>query len=161
MSVGPRIVFTRFASGAHSKLRPWQEHVRRVAGSLPVTVGTADNDASVVVWSLLSANNRDLGHGAKIYHHFDEAVIDARAAILERSNLQVRLVRGDRDRIFGWSLADDGTIEMVCPRWYRTDRERQHSINLATMALPIATLGDGVHLARSSSAAAELTHPSS
>jgi hypothetical protein len=160
MSVGPRIVFTRFASGASPSLRPWQEHLRRVAGALPDTAGTADGESSVIVWNLMSANNRDLGHGAQIYPRLEEAVIDARMAIVEHSRLEVRLVRGDRHHVFGWELSVDGKVVMVCPRWYQTDRERRHSIGLVMVALPVASVSDGAQLARSSAMAGDRSHPS-
>ena len=150
MSVGPRIVFTRFASGTAPKLRPWQEHIRRVAGALPTVVGTDDEKLSVIVWNLVSANNRDLGRGARIYQRFDEAVLDARAAIATKADLEIMMVSGDRDGVYGWSLSNQGLTEMVCSRWYQTDRDRRHSIEVALTALQSASLREG----------ARLTHPS-
>lgn len=150
MSVGPRIVFTRFASGTAPKLRPWQEHVRRVAGALPTVIGADDGTASVIVWNLVSANNRDLGRGARIYQRFDEAVLDARAVIETKADLVITLVSGDRDGVYGWSLVRDGAPEIVCSRWYQTDRDRRHSIEVALTALQSASLREG----------ARLTHPS-
>lgn len=150
MSVGPRIVFTRFASGTAPKLRPWQEHIRRVAGALPTVIGTDSDTASVIVWNLVSANNRDLGRGARIYQRFDEAVLDARAAIATTAELEITLVSGDRDGVYGWSFRHAGTTEMVCSRWYQTDRDRRHSIDVALTALQAASLREG----------ARLTHPS-
>jgi hypothetical protein len=153
-------VFTQFESATSTQLRSWQEHVRQVAGSLPVTVGAADNDTPVIVWSLYSANNRDLGHGARIYQRFEEAAMDARVVIVEQSRLELRMLRGDRDRAYGWSLTDDRRVEMVCPRWYQTVRERRYAISLAMTALPIASVSDRAHLARSSFKAGERKHPS-
>lgn len=150
MSVGPRIVFTRFASGTSPKLRPWQDHIRRVAGTAPTIMGDQDERASVIVWNLVSANNRDLGRGTRIYQRFDEAVLDARSAIASRDELETALVSGERDGVYGWSLTRDGFPEIVCSRWYQTDRDRRHSLAIALAALGEASLREG----------ARLTHPS-
>jgi hypothetical protein len=118
MTVGPRIVFTRFASSTSPKLRPWREHVRRVTGTAPDLIGLDGETASVIVWNLVSANNRELGRGAHIYQRF-------------------------ADGVYGWKAAHAGTTEMVCSRWYQTDRDRQHSIAIALVALRGATLRAG------------------
>jgi hypothetical protein len=143
MTVGPRIVFTRFASSATPKLRPWREHVRRVTGTAPDLIGLDDETASVIVWNLVSANNRELGRGAHIYQRFDDAVLGAQRAIADSDELDVVPVSGDRDGVYGWRAAHLGTTELVCSRWYQTDRDRQHSITIALGALRGASLRDG------------------
>lgn len=141
MTVGPRIVFTRFASSTSPKLRPWREHVRRVTGAAPAVVGFDDESASVIVWNLVSANNRELGRGAQIFQRFDEAVLSAERIIAE--DLVVVTVSGDRDGVYGWKAAFEGVTELVCSRWYQTDRDRQHSITIAMTALRGASLRAG------------------
>jgi hypothetical protein len=133
MTVGPRIVFTRFASSTSPKLRPWREHVRRVTGEAPELVGLDGETASVIVWNLVSANNRELGRGAHIYQRFDDAVLGAQRLIADGGGLDVVLVSGDRDGVYGWRASHAGTTELVCARWYQTDRDRQHSIAIALL----------------------------
>ena len=141
MTVGPRIVFTRFATSTSPKLRPWREHVRRVTGTAPEVIGFEDESASVIVWNLVSANNRELGRGAQIFQRFDEAVLSAQRLIAEQ--LDVAPVSGDRDGVYGWKAAYQGVTELVCSRWYQTDRDRQHSITIAMTALRAASLRAG------------------
>lgn len=141
MTVGPRIVFTRFASATSPKLRPWREHVRRVTGEAPELIGFDGETASVIVWNLVSANNRELGRGARIYQRFDDAVLSAERLI--HVELDVTPVSGDRDGVYGWKASLEGTPELVCSRWYQTDRDRQHSTSIAMAALRGASLRAG------------------
>jgi hypothetical protein len=141
MTVGPRIVFTRFATSTSPKLRPWREHVRRVTGAAPALIGFESESESVVVWNLVSANNRELGRGAQIFQRFDEAVLSAQEIIGQE--LDVVPVSGDRDGVYGWKASYAGVTEFVCSRWYQTDRDRQHSISIATTALRAASLRAG------------------
>ncbi len=143
MTVGPRIVLTRFASSTSPKLRPWREHVRRVTGSAPELIGVDDETSSIIVWNLVSGNNRELGRGAHIYQRYDDAVLDAQRAVAEAAELDVDLVSGDRDGVYGWRAALAGTTELVCARWYQTDRDRQHSVAVALVALRGASLREG------------------
>jgi hypothetical protein len=121
MSVGPRIVFTRFASSTSPKLTPWREHVRRVTGAVPPLRGFEPESAPVIVWNLVSANNRELGRGTNIYQRFDDAVLDAQRLITECALLDVASVSGDRDGFYGWRASYNGTAELVCSRWYQTE----------------------------------------
>ncbi len=141
MSVGPRIVFTRFAMSTSPKLRPWREHVRRVTGAAPDLIGVDGETASVVVWNLVSANNRELGRGAQIFQRFDEAVLNAQRVITQE--LDIIPVSGDRDGVYGWKAAHEGVTQLTCARWYQTDRDRQHSISIAMAALRSASLRAG------------------
>ena len=143
MTVGPRIVFTRFASSTSPKLRPWREHVRRVTGAAPELIGFDDETSSIIVWNLVSANNRELGRGAHLYQRFDDAVLGAQRVIAESGELTVMSVSGDRDGVYGWSATHAGSPELVCSRWYQTDRDRQHSISIALAALRVASLREG------------------
>jgi hypothetical protein len=155
MTVGPRIVFTRFATSTSPKLRPWREHVRRVTGSAPELIGLDGETASVIVWNLVSANNRELGRGAHIYQRFDDAVLSAQRLIHEE--LEVVTVSGDRDGVYGWKASCAGTDELVCSRWYQTDRDRQHSITIAITALRAASLRAGARSNHPSLMAGERT----
>lgn len=141
MTVGPRIVFTRFAASTSPKLRPWREHLRRVTGASPEVIGFASESESVIVWNLVSANNRELGRGAHIFQRFDEAVLSAQQ-LIERQ-LDVVPVSGDRDGVYGWKASSAGVTEFVCARWYQTDRDRQHSMIIALTALRAASLREG------------------
>ena len=143
MSVGPRIVFTRFASSTSPKLRPWREHVRRVTGSLPEVIGFEPETAPVIVWNLVSANNRELGRATNIFHRFDDAVLSAERLVANSAHLDLVSVSGDRDGFYGWAASFLGTTELVCSRWYQSDRDRQHSIAIAMAALAAATLREG------------------
>jgi hypothetical protein len=143
MSVGPRIVFTRFASSASPKLRPWREHVRRVTGSLPEVIGLEPDTSPVIVWNLVSANNRELGRGARVYQRFDDAVLGAQRLVAQSAELQVTTVSGDRDGFYGWQASYEGASELVCSRWYQTERDRQHAVAIAMNALSGATLREG------------------
>ncbi len=141
MTVGPRIVFLRFATSTSPKLRPWREHLRRVTGAAPEIVGLDDESASVIVWNLVSGNNRELGRGAKIFQRFDDAVLSVQRLIPE--NLEFAPVSGDRDGVYGWRASFGGQTEVACSRWYQTDRDRQHAILIAAAALRVASLGAG------------------
>jgi hypothetical protein len=143
MSVGPRIVFTRFASSTSPKLRPWREHVRRVTGSLPEVIGFEPDSVPVIVWNLVSANNRELGRGTGIYQRFDDAVVSAQRLVAQSDALQIATVSGDRDGFYGWQAVLLGTTELVCSRWYQSERDRHHSSAIALTALGAATLREG------------------
>jgi hypothetical protein len=143
MSVGPRIVFTRFASGTSPKLRPWREHVRRVTGFAPDVLGGAEEGDGVVVWNLVSANNRELGRGAQLFHRFADAVIDAQSAVDTAALMEVALVSGDHDGVYGWKASLNGHAELICARWYQTGRDRQHALMVALSALAVAALREG------------------
>jgi hypothetical protein len=148
MSVGPRIVFTRFVTGETPKLRPWREHYRRVVGADP-HVADPHVDGVVetaVVWNLVSANNRALARSAGVHPNFEDAVAGARAAVSAGSMLDVVLVSEQRRGVFGWYLALVGDPVMTCARWYVTERDRRHAIDLALTSLAIATLHPGSRL---------------
>ena len=143
MTLGPRIVFTRFASSTSPKLRPWREHVHRVIGTDPDLIGIDGESASVIVWNLVSANNRELARGVHIYQRFDDAVLEARQLVAGSHELEVALVSGDRDGVYGWSASRAGTTDLICSRWYQTDRDRQHAIAIALVSMRSASLREG------------------
>lgn len=148
MSVGPRIVFTRFLTGQSPKLAPWREHFRRVVGHLPgeIVRGTDDADECVVVWQLVSANNRMLARSAVLYGSFDEAVAGARSAVAAADDLSVGLISDDQHGLFGWFVTSAGYPLMTCSRWYGTERDRRQSIELALSSLLVALLSPGARL---------------
>lgn len=148
MSVGPRIVFTRFLTRDSPKLEPWREHFRRVVGHPPLenARGADAADDCAVVWQLVSANNRMLARSAVIYGTFDEAVVGARNAVAAGEGLSVGLISDDRHGLFGWSVSLAGDPLMTCSRWYLTERDRRHSIELALGSLLVALLSPGARL---------------
>jgi hypothetical protein len=148
VSVGPRIVVLRFGALSAPKLRPWLEHVQRITGALPA-LAESDRDG-VLTWSLVSANNRELARGARIFARFDAAVDDAQQCVRDHARLLVHLQSDDRAGGYGWRLTLDGTPELVCARWYTSDRDRRHAAAAAITALPNAVV----------SAGARATHPS-
>ncbi len=149
MSVGPRVVFVRFVASDSPKLTPWLGHLQRVLGSrvahaspgepLPVT-------ESLLVWQLVSANNRQLARSVEVRDTFEVATADAREVIESSNTLQVELVSEAGRGVYGWYASIDDTPVMTCARWYLTDRDRRHSIELALRAIAIATLRPGARL---------------
>ncbi len=148
MTVGPRIVFTRFVTGSSPKLAPWREHTRRVVGSAQVAVSpwTEGSDDSAVVWNLVSANNRMLARSAAVFETFDRAVASATQAVEADSTLAVTLVSDDRHGVFGWYATAEGAALMTCSRWYTTERDRRHAIELALASIAVALLSPGARL---------------
>jgi hypothetical protein len=144
MSVGPRIVFTRFPSPDSAKLVPWRDHHRRVVGVDPQQ---DDQAAAVIAWTLISANNRQLGRAGRLFGRFDEAVTGAQRVTL-LDDLEVRLVSVRRLGGFGWFLATADIAELTCARWYETERDRRQAIAAVVAALRVATLQPGARLLR-------------
>lgn len=145
MSAGPRIVFTRFPTGDSPKLVPWLAHLRRVSlGAAPAPASTAGFfDDGVVVWHLMSANNRQLARGASVHDTFQRASDDARDVIASRDELTVHRVSEPARGSYGWVALRGDEPAITCGRWYETERERSHSIALALRSLEVATFVDG------------------
>jgi hypothetical protein len=148
VSAGPRIVVLRFSALSAPKLRPWLEHVQRVTGAIPA-LAEGDHDG-VLAWSLVSANNRELARSARIFSRFDAAVDDARACVRDHARLVAHLQSDDRSGGYGWRLGLDGTAELVCARWYTSDRDRRHAVTAAVQALPDAIVSAGARSAHPS-----------
>ncbi len=142
MSVGTRIVFTRFLTIHSSKLVPWQEHTRRVAGVQLVLVEDSDAEPAIV-WKLASANNRTLGRSAAIYSAFDDARADAESLVARAHELESRLASNELSGAYGWFLEAEGTPSVVCARWYSTARDRNQSLEIARTALAAAVVETG------------------
>lgn len=148
MSIGPRVVFTRFVSRSSPKLDPWRDHAARVMGHGPIDVpvddDTADDDGSAIVWHLVSANNRMLARSAQIFHHADDAQKRAQSVVANATCLDVDFVGDESRGMHGWLARLDDSPVMTCARWYLSDRERRHSIELATASIAIALMRPGV-----------------
>lgn len=144
MSAGPRIVFLRFATASSPKLTPWVGHAERVIGSLPQD--PIDPPTGTVVWQLVSANNRQLARGAGVLDTFEEARADAARIVERHADLEVDLVSEGRRGVYGWLARLDGDPVVTCSRWYVSDRDRRHSIELARRSMAIAVLHTGARL---------------
>ena len=142
MSVGPRFVFTRFAPLTTPRLAQWVDHLARITGTRPPLAGAPDDDDTVVVWSLVSGNNRELARGYRVYSRFDDAT-RAAAASAEATGWQPHLVNDARAGGYGWYLALDGVPDVVGARWYESDRDRRAALRGALDALPLAVSSPG------------------
>lgn len=152
MSVGPRIIFTRFAAASSPKLVPWNEHAWRVTGitprrQSPIAESDAESDDGAVVWQLLSANNRMLGRSVGVFTSFDSAVTDAQAVVVAGPTLAVKLVSDERRGMFGWYTERSDRPSMTCARWYSAERDRRHSLELALSSVVVALLHPGARQA--------------
>lgn len=144
MSTGPRIQFMRFLSLNSTKLQPWREHSRRVAGQpLPIppvaTVRRID-DRSVIVWNLVSANNRVLARSAQVFSTKEEGGGAALASTVRSAEIRIRPVVDEVRGMYGWFGEMDDESLMTCARWYSTERDRRNSIELALQSLPLAAI---------------------
>lgn len=168
MTVGPRVVFTRFVSAVSPKLAPWREHALRVMGHEPdfvtasatrdapadVAAGrsvegahrsqsAADSPAPAVVWHLISANNRMLARSAQIFNSVHDAVEDAEQVISSVSRLEISNVGDESRGMHGWMAFERDSTAMICARWYLTDRDRRHAIDLALTSIGSAMIRPG------------------
>jgi hypothetical protein len=139
---GPRIIFTRFLSGESPRLAPWREHHRRVLSQADSASRAAEH-GSVVVWRLVSSNNRELARSAEIFGQFHDAVASARAAATAAEITTVCLVSDERGGSYGWYLTHVDRPVAICARWYDAERERRHAVSLAIRGLSLATLAEG------------------
>lgn len=160
MSIGPRVVFTRFSSASSPKLGPWRDHAARVMGHTPEMVeptlesryaSMPDREPespgeSAIVWHLVSANNRMLARSAQIFRRFDDAVDRAERTVAAAALLEVSYVGDESRGMHGWLAVSGGTTVMTCARWYLSDRDRRHSIDLAVTSIGLAMLRPGARL---------------
>lgn len=143
MSAVPRIVFVRFISADSPKLTPWIGHARRVINpEFPET----EPATGTVVWQLVSANNRQLARGALVLDTFEDAHADAARAVEQHADLTIDFISEGRRGVYGWFGSLDGRPVITCSRWYVTDRDRRHSIELARRSLANAVLHTGARL---------------
>lgn len=165
MKVGPRVVFTRFTSLASPSLGSWIAHAARVTGHEPELVASTKPHAkspwaggagqaeatpshlpTVVVWHLVSANNRTLARSAQLFSAIDDAIESAERSIISASRLQIANVRDDPRGVHGWLANDSDSMLMICARWYLSERDRKHSVDLACESLGAAVLRPGTRL---------------
>ena len=143
MSAVPRIVFVRFISAGSPKLTPWIGHAHRV---ISPDADVAAPTTGTVVWQLVSANNRQLARGAVVLDTFEDAHADAARTVERHADLTIDFISEGRRGVYGWFASLDGQPVMTCSRWYVTDRDRRHSIELAQRSLANAVLHTGARL---------------
>ena len=145
MPVGPRIVFVRFIDGDSPKLTPWIAHVTRVLGPI-FARQPSPKDEGLIVWQLVSGNNRQLARSVAIHESFEAATASARAVVESGLSLAVDSVSEAGRGVYGWYASLEGDPVMTCARWYVNDRDRRNSIELALKSVAIATLHSGSRL---------------
>lgn len=145
MTVGSRIVFMRFAAARSPKLQMWIDHFDTVVGHGPRVVNSVASglDECIVVWHLISANNRMLARSANLYERFEDAQKDALAASGSAASREIVLTSHQRRGEYGWYSTLGGEVEMICARWYGTERDRRNAIELAELSLFSSQLGAG------------------
>jgi hypothetical protein len=147
MSVGPRIVFVRFAAIDSPKLTPWLGHLQRVVGLHSSVSAPHTDSGNVFVWQLMSANNRQLARSADVRDTVEVALADAREVVDSCRDLSIELVGEESRGVYGWYAAIEGRPVMTCARWYLSGRDRRHSIDIAMSAVETASLRPGVRSA--------------
>ena len=141
MTLGPRIVFVSFGTSHSLRLVPWVAHVSRVVGSgVPEAPPDIDYSIGRVVWQLTSANNRELARGTRLYESLASAHEHASQVVTQSERLGLHLVSGAGRGAYGWFASLDGVPVATCARWYPTDRDRRHSLELARRSVRLATL---------------------
>jgi hypothetical protein len=150
MSVGPRVVFTRFLTRDSPKLNPWVEHRDRVIDIASVSLVPAIRDladgAVAVVWQLVSANNRQLARSAQVHASFESAAGSAQQIVDMSAELVLTRASEQGRGMYGWYAAIENDPVMTCARWYTTDRDREQAGALAVTAIAVAQLGAGARL---------------
>ena len=145
MAVGPRFVFVRFQSSESPKLTPWLAHVSRVVGRTARATMPLLGDGCLV-WQLVSANNRELARSVDVYGSFEAATAGAQLVIDASGRTAFEQVSESGRGVYGWFASIDDIPVMTCARWYVTDRDRRHSIDIARKAVATATLHTGARL---------------
>lgn len=145
MSVGPRIIFTRFVNGDSPKLQPWASHRDRVIASSAITgvASLEDLREGAIVWHLVSGNNRQLARGARIHATFESATLGATAAVALAPQLDIVYVSERHRGVYGWFATKNNEPVITSSRWYDTERDRARSIGLAMPSLAAAVLLSG------------------
>lgn len=132
------MIFMRFSHREANRLQPWQEHCSRVTGRIPAVEFAVDpqpkSDPSVVVWHLVSGNNRVLARSAAIYSSLDQATTGALEMSRAGESLAITQVFDQIRSVYGWygSIADRAVI--TCSRWYGSERDRRQAIDLAVIS---------------------------
>lgn len=145
MTVGSRIVFMRFATARSPKLQLWIDHFERVVGHGPRVINSVltSQDECIVVWHLVSANNRMLARSANLFERFEDAQADALATTTSIAPREIVLTSHQRRGEYGWYASKDGEVELICARWYGTERDRRNAIELAESSLLSSHLAAG------------------
>ena len=137
-------MFVRFANSESPKLAPWLSHaasINSAASSSPLPTH------ELVVWHLVSANNRELARGFGVHASFDEARAIAASLVSAKGTLVAELVNESARGVYGWYASLDGVPAVTCARWYASDRDCKQSMKLALQSLPVASLNAGARLA--------------
>jgi len=147
MSAGPQIVFVRFLTSHSPKLEPWVAHTGRVVGVASRSKNSRDSTEGIVVWQLVSANNRQLARSIEVHDTFEDARASVTEVVAAGKELTVEMVSESGRGVYGWYASLKGKPVATCARWYVTDRDRRHSIELAMRSISLATLHPGARLA--------------
>jgi hypothetical protein len=148
MAQGPRVVFTRFDTETSPKLALWSAHVSRVLAREDVAPTEPDphGEESVLVWQLVSANNRQIARCARQHRSFDAAWNDATEVVATAGELEFVQVSERGRGVYGWYARASERPVLVCAKWYITDRDRRQSMQLASLAVAKAELRTGARL---------------
>ena len=132
MTARPSLVFVCFPAAVRSRLPLWSGHAGRVISAAGRTYSARSPGADDAwVWSLVSGNNRQLARGASVHPTLAAARRDAARMLQSRELLAVELVTGTERARYGWFATVGGHPVATCARWYPTDRDRNHSLDLA------------------------------
>ena len=147
MTVGSRIVFTRFATARSPKLQLWIDHFDRVGHGVERPASRVEGmDDGAYVWHLVSANNRMFARGSSISSAITDSFDEATRLQSIAQEMQFKLVFDSYLGLNGWYASVDGIIGMTCARWYVTERDRRSSIEHAVSSLSVAVLRPGTRL---------------
>jgi len=136
----------RFLTVDSPKLTPWVAHTRRVVNAHSLDTIATKPSTGLVVWQLVSANNRQLARGVDVVDTFEGARANASVVAGAVDRLVVESVSEAGRGVYGWFASLDGRPIITCARWYVTDRDRRHSIGLALKSLAVAELHAGARL---------------
>jgi hypothetical protein len=100
----------------------------------------------IVVWQLVSANNRQLARGVEVYETFEQARASVGTVVSAGAELTIDLVSEAGRGVYGWYASLGGKPVATCARWYVTDRDRRNSIDLAMRSISLATVHTGARL---------------
>ena len=81
-----------------------------------------------------------------MYGSFEAATAGAQVVIDASARAAFEQVSESGRGVYGWYASVDDVPAMTCARWYVTDRDRRHSIEIARKAVATATLLTGARL---------------
>ena len=144
MTARPGLVFLCFPAAVRSRLPLWSGHAVRVISAAGRAYSARIPGAGEAwVWSLVSGNNRQLARGASVHPTLAAARRDAARMLQSRDLLAVELVTGTERARYGWFATVAGHPIATCARWYPTDRDRGHSLELALESMEVVA-GSGL-----------------